>query len=209
MQMMGAAATSTPVPACSKARNSRQDTEALPARVMPIQLESASCAPSAGQRLSLRWCSAVISSVLTTKYSTALAMVASSSRPGPYRSWTLALARTDCSRLPRPNMAMLAMAGLAMRLVQRLDVRQLPVSPSAAAATMAAAGPSSSSSRKTKISPAANELLLRGMRIGTRPAIMAMAVPTTTCSWLAQGSASSCSTDPDNRKKPTSTTAHQ
>ena len=68
--------------------------------------------------------------------------------------------------MPALNIAAAAIAGLAMRLVQRLDVRHEPTSASPAAASVAAGGPYSSSRLKMKISPAANEFLERGTRTG-------------------------------------------
>jgi hypothetical protein len=75
-----------------------------------------------------------------------------------------------------------AIVGLAMRLVQRADVRHAPMPASQAEASVAAAGPCIRSSRKMKISPAANEFFDRGMRTGNKPASMVMATPITT--WM-------------------------
>ena len=94
------------------------------------------------------------------------------------------------STVPTLNIATQAIAGLAMRLVHRLEVRQEPINPSPAAANVAAAGPCSSNSRKMKISPAAKEFFERGTRTGKKPASMAMPAPTATCNKSPRGSAS-------------------
>jgi hypothetical protein len=65
---------------------------------------------------------------------------------------------------------MLAVAGLMIRLVQRLEVRHEPTRPSPAAASVAAAGPCRSRSRKMTTSPAVNECFERGTRKGKKPA---------------------------------------
>ncbi len=74
-----------------------------------------------------------------------------------------------------------AIAGLAMRLVQRFDVRHEPTKASPAAATIAPHGPCISSSRKMKISPATNEFFECGTRTGKKPASIAIAVAAATC----------------------------
>ncbi|TMH12681.1 MAG: hypothetical protein E6H65_05590 [Betaproteobacteria bacterium] len=82
---------------------------------------------------------------------------------------------------PEQNIEIAAIVGLAMRLVQRLDVRQEPTSASPADASVAAAGPCSSNRLKMKISPAANEFFERGMRTGNMPASIATTTPIITC----------------------------
>ena len=90
--------------------------------------------------------------------------------------------------LPTPIMAMQAISGLMMRLVQRFDVRSAPMNPSPAAAIAAAAGPYSSRSRKMKISPAAKEFVERGIRTGNPAASIASMTPQPMRSCCAAGS---------------------
>src|SRR5205085_12604553 len=107
---------------------------------------------------------------------------------------------------PAHAIATAAIAGLAMRLVQRLDVRHEPTSASPADASVAAAGPYSSSRLKMKISPAANEFLERGPRTGTTPASIPTATPIATGRCCPAGSAAAaCAITPT----PSSTTDHQ
>ncbi len=113
-----------------------------------------------------------------------------------------------CSR-PTPPIASTAIAGDASRLVQRLLVRYEPMKPSPAAATTAAAGPCSSSSRKMKISPAAKLVLTPGMRTGNTPASIAMAVPASTCSQTSGGRGSRLASAAPSATAPPSTTTHQ
>ncbi|HET6314882.1 MAG TPA: hypothetical protein VFG86_00385, partial [Chloroflexota bacterium] len=115
--------------------------------MMPTQPKLLNISCSVGHWLRLRYGTAVISSVLSTKWSTAHSIVATSSSPALYRPSVREASMPACSSVPVPNMATQAIAGLAMRLVQRLDVRHEPISPSLAAASVAAAGPCSSSSR--------------------------------------------------------------
>src|SRR5882762_11137746 len=86
--------------------------------------------------------------------------------PSPSNSCDFIVAARTLSNEPVRNMATAAIAGLAMRLVQREEVRHDPTHASHAEATVAAAGPCISNSRKMKISPAANEFFERGMRTG-------------------------------------------
>ena len=107
-------------------------------------------------------------------------------------------------------MAMLAVAGLTIRLVQRLDVRHEPTSASPAAASVAAAGPCSSSSRKMKISPAANEFFERGTRNGKKPASIAIARHAPTSASSSSGSADSAAQRMrEDDATPISTMIHQ
>src|SRR2546430_11522777 len=80
-------------------------------------------------------------------------------------------------------------AGLAMRLVQRVEVRQDPTVASAAAVKVAAAGPCSSSSRKMNISPAAYECFDCGMRTGKKAASTAIAAMVAACGACVTGRA--------------------
>jgi hypothetical protein len=79
--------------------------------------------------------------------------------------------------VPTPIIAMHAINGLMIRLVQRLDVRSAPTSPSPVAAIAAAGGPYRSSRRKMKISPAAKEFVERGIRTGNAAASIARTTP--------------------------------
>jgi hypothetical protein len=101
------------------------------------------------------------------------------------------------------------MAGLTMRLVQRRDVRYEPTKASPAAATLAAAGPWMSSSRKMKISPAAKEFFECGMRTGKTPASIAMAMPTDTCSQACGVRSASETPACTSTAAPSATTVHQ
>ncbi len=107
------------------------------------------------------------------------------------------------------TMETIAIAGLAMRLVQRLEVRHEPTSASPAAASAAAGTPCISSTRKMKISPAAKELVERGMRTGKKPASVAMAAPATICSSAARGSAATAPTQCSSTSTPMDTMVHQ
>ena len=132
-------------------------------------------------------------------------MVATISSPGA----APVAAMAQCSSDPAPNMAMPAMAGLARRLVQRLDVRHEPTAASAAAASVAAAGPCMSSSRKMKISPAANECFWRGMRTGKHPASIATAMPLAICSTPSGVSRATLNIETTSTAAPASTAHHQ
>ena len=92
-------------------------------------------------------------------------------------------ARAPSKAEAQASIASEAIAGVPMRLVQRLEVRHDATSPSQdAAARIAAAGPCTSSSRKMKISAPAIEVLVFGMRTGKRPTSAATAAPISTCS---------------------------
>lgn len=106
-------------------------------------------------------------------------------------------------------MASAAIAGLMRRLVQRLDVRYEPIAPSPAAASTAAAGPWTSSSRKMNTSPAANEFFERGMRTGKMPASMAMAMPMAICSQAVVLSAATFTSETTSTAPPSSAIVHQ
>ena len=64
---IGTATISTPMPACWKARNSRPATGALPTTLMPTQPKLPNISPTVGHSLRLRYGTAVISAVLSTK----------------------------------------------------------------------------------------------------------------------------------------------
>ena len=96
-----------------------------------------------------------------------------------------------------------------MRLVQRLELRQEPTPASQADARAAASGPFIINSRKMKISPAVKELVERGMRTGTRPAVIASTVATTICNQADGGMPAMCCTACSSAPLPSSTTLHQ
>jgi hypothetical protein len=106
-------------------------------------------------------------------------------------------------------MAMLAVAGLTIRLVQRLDVRHDPTSASPAAASVAAAGPCSSNSRKIAISPAVNEFFERGTRNGTKPASIEIAAIAKTSARSSSGNADSARSVWVRTATPISAVIHQ
>jgi len=60
-----------------------------------------------------------------------------------------------------------------------------------------------------KISPAANELVERGIRTGTKPASMAISMPTPTCHCAARGRPDTATAEYPTTAVPMSTTAHQ
>jgi hypothetical protein len=99
--------------------------------------------------------------------------------------------------------------GLAMRLLQREVVRKAPTPASPAAASAAASGPCISSSRNMKISPAANEILVRGMRTGKKPASMASTVTRGHLAPDLQRLGRQQHQRPTRVADPASTTAHQ
>ena len=111
--------------------------------------------------------------------------------------------------LPLANIANEAMAGLPRRLVQRLEVRKEPTAPSVAAASVAAAVPCINSSKKMKISPAANECLECGMRTGKIAASSVRATPASTCSQAIGVSSSRATNEWPSAAAPASTTVHQ
>ena len=96
-----------------------------------------------------------------------------------------------------------------MRLVQRLEVRHEPTNASPADASVAAAGPCSSSSRKMKISPAAKEFFERGMRTGNTPASIAISAPAAICIQAIAGIAATRCTENSSVATPSSTMVHQ
>ena len=79
--------------------------------------------------------------------------------------------------VPQAYMARPAMAGLPSRLVHRFEVLNEPKNPSAAAASVAAAGPFMSRIRKMKISAPVIDILPPGMRCGNAAISPAMATP--------------------------------
>ena len=106
-------------------------------------------------------------------------------------------------------MASAAMAGLAMRLVQRRELRLDPMAASTLAASVAAAGPCSSSSRKMKVSPAVTEWIERGLRTGNRPASTMITRPTATCQAAWAGRSARLARASTRAVPPASTTVHQ
>ena len=102
-----------------------------------------------------------------------------------------------------------AMAGLAMRLVQRLEVRHEPVSASTPATNAAAAGPSANNTRNRNISPAAKEVLVPGRRIGNNPAPTANTIPKPAAAHLCQGVCNSWETQASVTALPPNTISHQ
>ena len=129
---------------------------------------------------------ASIASAISTTVPLA-AGAASPSAPGCPRP-----ARAVSSRLPVMPIVTAAMVGLAMRLVQRLEVRSEPMKASPATATAAAAGPSISSSRKMKTSLATKDCRVPGIRTGKSPASIARPMPAATCNHTRGGSCASC-----------------
>src|SRR5207237_6064102 len=80
--------------------------------------------------------------------------------------WLRAAVVAKLKAAPQPYIAIAAMVGLPMRLVQRFEVRKEPTAASAAAATVAAAGPGTSSNRKTNTSAPASQALVEGTGTG-------------------------------------------
>src|SRR5450830_9270 len=112
-----------------------------------------------------------VSIVLQMKYSTANANNKDSSAPLLNQ---LASPRAASKALAHTSMAIDAMAGVPILLVQRFEVRHDPTKPSRAAASTAGAAPYKSSTRKMKISPPAREVFAPGIRTGNRPTIAAV-----------------------------------
>ena len=110
---------------------------------------------------------------------------------------------------PATHMASAAIAGLPMRLLQRLEVRHDPTAASPTAASTAASGPWISSSRKMKVSPAAKEFFERSTRTGKKPASMAMAAPTAVCNQASGGCRAKSPSDTASAQAPSTTTVHQ
>src|SRR5205814_1895458 len=96
--------------------------------------------------------------------------------------WLRAAVVARLKAAPQPYIAIAAMVGLPMRLVQRFEVRKEPTAASAAAAIVAAAGPWTSSNRKMNSSAPASEVLVPGMRTGKSPLSAAIAAPQATSS---------------------------
>jgi hypothetical protein len=118
-------------------------------------------------------------------------------------------ANVMCSSEPQQNIASAESVGLAMRLVQRLELRMAPTIVSQPAANVAAAGPCISSSRKMKTSPAANELFEAPMRTGKKPATIAITMPASTCATTAPGSMATLVAECITAARPSRTTVHQ
>src|SRR6476659_3495566 len=125
--------------------------------LMPTQPKLPNISAGEGHSPRFRNGTAVMSAVLMRKYSSAEPVMASNSTAafGNPSDWRKLVAA--CKAAPAPSMAMLAVAGLMIRLVQRLEVRHEPTSPSPAAASVAAAGHCSGHRRKTRPSPARQE----------------------------------------------------
>ena len=111
--------------------------------------------------------------------------------------------------LPAATIASPAIAGLAMRLVQRLDVRIEPTKASPAAASTAADGPCISSSSRMNTSPAANEFFECGMRTGKPPASIAISVPAATWTQTSGGWRATSTRAQRMMQAPPSTATHQ
>ena len=148
-------------------------------------------------------------SVLAKKYSAEKTITAASKGAAPSQPTLAMLDSAICSSEPVATMASAAEAGLKSRLVQRLDVRQVPTPASAAATTAAAAGPCISSTRKMKISPTMNEFLVPGTRTGNKPAPMVKASPAAICTQASQGMAATAAKLKASADNPVPTTAHQ
>ena len=159
--------------------------------------------------LRFRNTTSVTSRVFKRKYRTANSTDEMSSTPSLYRCCDLSVAVSAVNSVPATNIDSAAISGLAMRLVQRVDVRIAPTPASPAEASAAAAGPCISSSRKMNISPAANELFERGIFTGKAPAIIATAMPTASCSVAPAGSDATRISESPTLAAPSATTAHQ
>src|SRR5256885_13689280 len=91
--------------------------------------------------------------------------------------WLRAAVVARLKAAPQPYIAIAAMVGLPMRLVQRFEVRKEPTAASAAAAIGAAAGPWTSSNRKRNSPGPARGGLGPGMRTREGTASAAMRRP--------------------------------
>src|SRR2546430_17653679 len=83
--------------------------------------------------------------------------------------WLRAAVVARLKAAPQPYIAIAAMVGLPMRLVQRFEVRQEPTAASAAAGIGAAAGPWRGSKKKMKSPGPAGGGLVPGMGTGKSP----------------------------------------
>src|SRR5438477_12954133 len=110
---------------------------------------------------------------------------------------------------PQPYIAIAAIVGLPMRLVQRFDVRKEPTAASVAAAIVAAAGPWTSSNRKMNSSAPASEVLVPGMRTGKSPVSAAIAAPHATCSMAVSSRRDTSSRARPTAAAPTRVVVHQ
>ncbi len=176
---------------------------------MPIHPKLPNSSDSVSRSLRLSFGTSVTSRVLMMKYANAKRMVADSSTGAMFQPRVRTAASVASSSVPAQNIATAAIAGLTMRLVQRLDVRHDPTSASPVEASVAAAGPYSSSRLKMKISPAANEFFERGTRTGNTPASIATATPIATGRWRDAGSTATESTEAAIVTAPSATMDHQ
>ena len=110
---------------------------------------------------------------------------------------------------PLAYIAAAAPAGVATRLVRRVEVRVAAMAPSTAAASTAGATPYNASSMNTSTSPTTMECLLSGKRTGNAAASATVAVQANTCNTSAAGRCATCTPAATTAAPPASARASQ